>query len=223
MIPESDIERYADSLVFSPTTDQAEQALLLRRVMVAVGQHDALQGWLVCSGGTTLHQALLPAPLRHSEDLDLLVARRGPLKPVYDAFYEIGEEVGFSNISVQSRKRFPKVYFEIEYASGERGLLKVEMSQEPASLTMAAAGTVKEVGIDTPWYTGKAEIRCVNPAGRQMRTEHQQRSTMPPPETPSRREMRRRPPQLTERRQQAEAGGQPRHPGAPRPGTPQRG
>ncbi len=163
MIPRTCIQQYADGLVFTPTLKQAEQALLLRRVMVAVGEHGDLKDKLVCSGGTTLHQALLPNPLRHSEDLDLLVIKRAPLKPVYNAFYDIGEYLGFSDVAVQSRKKFPKIYYGIEHENNDRGLLKIELSQEPASLTMAADSVSREVSIDTPWYSGAAAVRCVTP------------------------------------------------------------
>jgi len=117
MIPQADILNYSNSLIFAPTINQAEQALL-------------------------------PAPLRHSEDLDLLLFERQPLGKVYSTFREIGEELGFSAVSVDHRRKFPKIYYQIEHENGQHGLLKIELSQEPKSRIMAANNVQQAVSMN---------------------------------------------------------------------------
>ena len=72
MITSADITAWQGTSPVALNAAQTEQEMLLRRLIIELGNDPLLAGTVVCSGGTTLHQVLLPAPRRYSEDLDLL-------------------------------------------------------------------------------------------------------------------------------------------------------
>ena len=74
MITPADITAWQSTSPVALNAAQAEQEMLLRRLIIELGNDPLLANTVVCSGGTTLHQVLLPAPRRYSEDLDLLLS-----------------------------------------------------------------------------------------------------------------------------------------------------
>lgn len=89
MITPADVAAWQGASAVALDAAQAEQEMLLRRLIIEIGNDPLLGGAVVCSGGTTLHQALLPAPRRYSEDLDLLLsADIAALKPLCDRWHD---------------------------------------------------------------------------------------------------------------------------------------
>ena len=74
MISGPEIEAWRQASPLALAAHMAERDMLLRRLLIEVGNDDVLSQAVVCAGGTTLHQVLLPQPGRYSEDLDLWLA-----------------------------------------------------------------------------------------------------------------------------------------------------
>ena len=68
---------------------QVEQDLVISRAIVELFSDDFLKGALRFRGGTALNKLHFPAPLRYSEDIDLVRTTRGPIKPVLSRVREI--------------------------------------------------------------------------------------------------------------------------------------
>ena len=63
---------------------QVEQDLIISRALVAIFSDPFLRGELRFRGGTALNKLHFPAPLRYSEDIDLVRTTAGPIGPVLD-------------------------------------------------------------------------------------------------------------------------------------------
>ncbi|MHB8373011.1 MAG: nucleotidyl transferase AbiEii/AbiGii toxin family protein, partial [Thermoplasmataceae archaeon] len=58
---------------------QVEQDLIISRALVAIFSDPFLRGELRFRGGTALNKLHFPAPLRYSEDIDLVRTTAGPI------------------------------------------------------------------------------------------------------------------------------------------------
>lgn len=63
---------------------QVEQDLIISRALVAIFSDPFLRGELRFRGDTALNKLHFPAPLRYSEDIDLVRTSAGPIGPVLD-------------------------------------------------------------------------------------------------------------------------------------------
>ncbi|MFD2237176.1 nucleotidyl transferase AbiEii/AbiGii toxin family protein [Aureimonas populi] len=63
---------------------QVEQDLIISRALVAIFSDPFLRGELRFRGGTALNKLHFPAPLRYSEDIDLVRTTAGPIRPLLD-------------------------------------------------------------------------------------------------------------------------------------------
>ena len=89
MISGADIQSWRQASPLALAAAMAERDMLLRRLLIEVGNDDLLSQIVVCAGGTTLHQVLLPQPGRYSEDLDLWLAEEvDTYKPVCDRWQD---------------------------------------------------------------------------------------------------------------------------------------
>jgi len=100
-----------------PTRAQAEQDLLLSRLIVELASDPYLRDELIFRGGTCLHKLHLPVPRRYSEDLDYVRASAGGIQPLTQAVTKVGEALGFE-VRTQMGAQ-PKVYLRTTAAGGE--------------------------------------------------------------------------------------------------------
>ncbi len=68
---------------------QVEQDLIISRALVAIFSDPFLRGELRFRGGTALNKLHFPAPLRYSEDIDLVRTTAGPIGPVFDRVHDV--------------------------------------------------------------------------------------------------------------------------------------
>lgn len=142
--------------------DQVEQDLLLARTIVAIYDHPLLSEELVFRGGTCLHQAHLPAPLRYSEDLDFVRLTHSGIGPVLDALREVAAIVGLT-VKGTTIGQYPKMKLEATSTnSGAVLRIKVEINTHetsPATDLMKLPFTVT-----SPWFAGSCELTTFHPA-----------------------------------------------------------
>ena len=108
-------------------------------------------------GGTALNKLHFPAPLRYSEDIDLVRTSSGPIGPILDRLRVILEpwlgQARFDQSSVAPKLRFRLV---AEDGSDEPIRLKVEINtREIEAFDPPEALSLK---VENPWFSGEAAI-----------------------------------------------------------------
>lgn len=68
--------------------EQVEQDLILSRALVDLFSDDYLSKELAFRGGTALHKLFVPTAARHSEDIDLVQVKQGPIGNILDKVRE---------------------------------------------------------------------------------------------------------------------------------------
>lgn len=156
MIPEQNIVAWG---AVAPWADQrqVEQDLIISRALIEIFSNRVLRDALRFRGGTALNKLHFIAPLRYSEDIDLVRTSAGPIGPVLDALREVLEPwLGHAQF-VQSQVA-PKLRFRVdaEDGSGVPIRLKVEVNTREIEAFDAPIGLKFEV--ISPWYSGETEI-----------------------------------------------------------------
>jgi predicted nucleotidyltransferase component of viral defense system len=142
------------------TPEQVEQDLLLSRAICEIARHPYLGEELTFRGGTAFHKLHLPAPLRYSEDLDYVRSTSGGIRTLTGALSEVGQTLGFE---VSTRiSAHPKVYWRTTAASGAPLRLKIEVNTHERSPALPL--TTVTYSVDSPWWSGRAEIKTFQPA-----------------------------------------------------------
>ena len=143
---------------------QAEQEMLLRRLIIEIGNDPLLAGTVVCSGGTTLHQVLLPRPRRYSEDLDLLLSSDlAALKPLCDRWHDaIAPSLGAS-VRIDTRGKFIKFRLAVTSRLSTAVVIRAELARDPQDKRAAATAQQHAVSMSTGWFSGAAHVACVDP------------------------------------------------------------
>jgi predicted nucleotidyltransferase component of viral defense system len=135
---------------------QVEQDLIISRAIIELFSDEFLSKELRFRGGTALNKLHFPAPLRYSEDIDLVRTTKGEIKPVLRRVREVLEpwlgkaEFVRSNVS-------PKLIFRADAEDGGPVLvLKVEIAIWE---TDAYDGPVNfDYEVQNDWFMGKAAI-----------------------------------------------------------------
>src|SRR6266704_489216 len=87
MIPAQNIVAWGNTVPWADQR-QVEQDLIICRALVDIFVDAALRDALRFRGGTALNKLHFPAPLRYSEDIDLVRTTAGPIGPVLDRVRE---------------------------------------------------------------------------------------------------------------------------------------
>ena len=104
MIPARNIVAWGN---FVPWTDarQIEQDLIISRALVEIFSDPMLREALRLRGGTALNKLHFPAPLRYSEDIDLVRTSHGPIGPVLESVAcRLGAMAGAGPVRAESRR-----------------------------------------------------------------------------------------------------------------------
>ena len=156
MIPAQNLVAWGNVV---PWTDprQVEQDLIISRALVVVFSNQMLRGALRVRGGTALSKLHFPAPMRYSEDIDLVRTSAGPIGPILDRLREVLEpwlgRARFDQSPVAPKLRFR---VEAEDGSGVPIRLKIEINtREIGAFDTPLALPLK---VANPWFSGAAEI-----------------------------------------------------------------
>lgn len=94
MIPASYIQEWTSRAPW-PSPQQVEQDLVISRALCDLFNAPALEGKIAFRGGTAIHKLLFAAPMRYSEDIDLVQAQPEPIgataAAIRDALSWLGE------------------------------------------------------------------------------------------------------------------------------------
>ena len=136
---------------------QVEQDLIISRAMIEIFSEEMLRDAVRVRGGTALNKLHFPAPLRYSEDIDLVRTSAGPIGPILDRL-RVVLEPWLGRAQFDQSPVTPKFRFRIdaENGSGAPVRLKIEINTReiqafdgPVSLPLA---------IENPWFSGEVAI-----------------------------------------------------------------
>ena len=156
MIPEQNIVAWGNVVPWADQR-QVEQDLIISRALVEIFSDPMLRGALRIRGGTALNKLHSPAPMRYSEDIDLVRTSTGPIGQILDRLRVVLEpwlgRAQFDRSAVAPKFRFR---VDAEDGSGVPIRLKIEINigeieafDEPAALPLEVAN---------PWFSGEADI-----------------------------------------------------------------
>lgn len=137
---------------------QVEQDLIISRALVAIFSDPFLRGELRFRGGTALNKLHFPAPLRYSEDIDLVRTTAGPIGPVLDGVRAVLEP-WLGEAKSDSSPVAPKLRFRVN-AEGEPADVRISLKVEINTREREAYDPPIEIpfGVENPWFTGEAAI-----------------------------------------------------------------
>jgi predicted nucleotidyltransferase component of viral defense system len=135
---------------------QVEQDLIISRAIVDLFADPFLHDQFRFRGGTALNKLHFPAPLRYSEDLDLVRTTAGPIGPILDRVRALLEpwlgRAGFDQSPVA-----PKLRFRVPAEDGSADIrLKIEINT--AEIDAYDPPQSIPFGVDNPWFTGAADV-----------------------------------------------------------------
>ena len=138
---------------------QVEQDLIISRALVAIFSDPFLRGELRFRGGTALNKLHFPAPLRYSEDIDLVRTSAGPIGPVLDGVRAVLEP-WLGKAKSDPSPVAPKLRFRVD-AEGESADVRISLKVEINTREREAYDPPIEIpfGVENPWFTGEAAIR----------------------------------------------------------------
>ena len=156
MIPAQNIVAWGNVVPWADQR-QVEQDLIIGRALVEIFSDGMMRDALRIRGGTALSKLHFPAPLRYSEDIDLVRTSAGPIGPILDRLRDILEpwlgRARFDQSPVAPKFRFRVV---AEDSSGVPIRLKIEINtREIQAFDVPASLPLK---IENPWFSGEAAI-----------------------------------------------------------------
>jgi len=134
---------------------QIEQDLIVSRAIVDLFSDEFLSQELRFRGGTALNKLHFPAPLRYSEDIDLVRTTHGGIGPILDRIRDVLEWLGHANY--EPSPVAPKLSFQVDAEDGGPPLrLKIEIATREID---AYDGAVNfHFAVENDWFTGKAAV-----------------------------------------------------------------
>src|SRR6266540_2910772 len=157
MIPMMNIVAWSNVVPWAEQR-QVEQDLIISRAIIDLFSDPFLREQLRFRGGTALNKLHFPAPVRYSEDIDLVRTTSGPIGPILDGVRERLEPwLGRANF-VQSPVA-PKLRFRAQAedpAASAQIRLKVEINT--AETEAYDAPQAISFHVDNPWFSGNAKI-----------------------------------------------------------------
>lgn len=137
---------------------QVEQDLIISRALVVIFSDPFLRGELRFRGGTALNKLHFPAPLRYSEDIDLVRTTAGPIRPLLDHLHEVLDP-WLGKPRFDQSPVAPKLKYAVEAEDGDSPSpirLKIEINTRER---VAYDPPIELLfGVENPWFTGEAAI-----------------------------------------------------------------
>lgn len=135
---------------------QVEQDLIICRAIVAIFSDPFLARELRFRGGTALNKLHFPAPLRYSEDIDLVRTSTGPIGPVFDRLREVLEP-WLGQAGSDLTRTAPKLRFRVP---AEDGTATIRLKVEINTREVEAYDPVQMLHfrVENPWFTGTAPV-----------------------------------------------------------------
>jgi predicted nucleotidyltransferase component of viral defense system len=137
---------------------QVEQDLIISRALVELFRDPFLAGQLRFRGGTALNKLHFPAPLRYSEDIDLVRTSSGPIGPVLDAARRVLEP-WMGRAQFEQSPVAPKLRFRIPAEdSSSPAPIRIKVEINTREITAYDPPQTIPFAVSNPWFAGEAAI-----------------------------------------------------------------
>ena len=156
MIPAQDIVAWSNVVPWGDQR-QVEQDLIISRALIEIFSEESLRTALRFRGGTALNKLHFPAPMRYSEDIDLVRTTAGPIGPILDQLRAVLEP-WLGPAQFDQSPVAPKFRFRVE-AEDESGVpirLKIEINTREIEVFDELTALLLKVA--NPWFSGSATI-----------------------------------------------------------------
>lgn len=135
---------------------QVEQDLIISRGIVAIFADPVLSRELRFRGSTALNKLHFTAPLRYSEDIDLVRTSAGPIGPILDSLRAVMER-WLGRAQFDQSPVAPKLRFRVDAEDcGPPIRLKVEINTR--EITALDPPITIPLHVQNPWFTGAADV-----------------------------------------------------------------
>ena len=157
MIPQDYITAW-NRVVSWSSQRQVEQDLIISRAIVAIFSDPFLRVELRFRGGTALNKLHFPAPLRYSDDIDLVRTSAGPIGPVLNGLRPVLEP-WLGKAKSDPSPIAPKLRFRVD-AEGQPADVRINLKIEKNTRERDAYDPPIEIpfGVENPWFTDEAAI-----------------------------------------------------------------
>ncbi len=141
---------------------QVEHDLILSRTLVEIFSEPGLARTLAFRGGTALHKLILPAPLRYSDDIDLVQVAPGPIGDLMRALRLRLDPILGPSAFERSRISHSAVYrFRSEIPPTQPLRLKIEINTREHFSVLGQQR--RPFRVVSPWFTGDADVVTYQP------------------------------------------------------------
>lgn len=156
MIPAAYIQEWSQKVPWVGR-DQVEWDLILMRVLIEIFKHPLLREKLACRGGTVLNRVHLPAPVRFSEDIDLVQVEGGPIGPVLSAFREVLEPL-LGKSYLKQGERMVTMSFRVQASEPVQRQLKIKLEVNAREHFTVLGHKRMPIEMESRWHTDRAEV-----------------------------------------------------------------
>jgi predicted nucleotidyltransferase component of viral defense system len=156
MIPAQNIVAWG---AVAPWADQRqiEQDLIISRALVDIFTDETLRAALRFRGGTALNKLHFAAPLRYSEDIDLVRTSAGPIGPVLDRLRAVLEP-WLGRAQFDQSPVAPKFRFRVEAEDGSGVLIRLKVEINTREIETFDQAAEIPFSVANPWFTGATNI-----------------------------------------------------------------
>lgn len=144
-----------------PDLRQVEQDLIISRALCDLFSSRQLQGKIAFRGGTAIHKLLFDAPLRYSEDIDLVQTQPEPIGDIIDGVRDALSWLGKCNRDRAVHSTHLIFKFKPETGGGEPLKLKIEINTREHQNFHGLKSYPFEINSD--WHQARAEIASFQP------------------------------------------------------------
>ena len=156
MIPAQNIVAWGNLVPWTEPR-QIEQDLIISRALVEIFSDPMLREALRFRGGTALNKLHFPAPLRYSEDIDLVRTSHGPIGPLLDQL-RVVLEPWLGRAQFDHSPAAPKFRFGVEAEDGSGVPIRLKIEINTREVEAFDAPTALPLEVANPWFCGRTTI-----------------------------------------------------------------
>lgn len=158
MIPRMNIVAWGNTVPWAESR-QVEQDLVICRAIVEIFSDPFLREQLRFRGGTALNKLHFPAPIRYSEDIDLVRTTGGAIGPIIDRLRAVLEP-WLGKAAFEQSPVSPKLRFRTQ-AEDSDGNAQIRLKLEINTREIEAYDPDQSIPlrVQNPWFSGEAEVR----------------------------------------------------------------
>lgn len=141
---------------------QVEQDLIISRALVDLFSDPFLRERLRFRGGTALNKLHFPAPLRYSEDIDLVRTETGPVGPILDGIRKVLEP-WLGEARVENKDRASKLRFTVPAEDNPAVNIRLKVEINTRETEIYDRPYTIPFKVENPWFSGAADIQTFTP------------------------------------------------------------